>query len=398
MKRVKRFLGLFLCITLMVSIPLVLQAANSKSSSVKEKEQEIKEAEEEMKELEESLSNVQDLVKGLEKEKSDLANYVSELDAALSVIEEKIADLEAQITQKEADIVDTQEQLQEARDIEENQYEAMSSRIKYVYEKGNGSYIEMLLQAKGVSDLLNRITYVEAITAYDKEMLDEYIANREYIVLCEEQLQTEKEYLDTMKVCVENEQAAVEVLIETKTQEIEAFENSIRNKEEAIKEYEAEIAEQNEIIKQLEEEKKKLLEESAIIYDGGVFAFPLESYTRISDEYGWRMHPILNVQQFHNGVDFAAPKGTKIYAAYDGVVVAATYSSSMGNYIMIDHGSGLYTIYMHASKLYVSKDDVVIKGQHIAGVGSTGRSTGNHLHFSVRKNGSYVSPWDYLSE
>ena len=137
---------------------------------------------------------------------------------------------------------------------------------------------------------------------------------------------------------------------------------------------------------------------SAIIYDGGVFAFPLESYTRVSSDYGYRIHPILNVQQFHNGVDFAAPKGTKIYAAYDGEVVAATYSSTMGNYVMIDHGSGLFTIYMHASKLYVSKGDIVIKGDHIAAVGTTGRSTGNHLHFTVRKNGAYESPWNYLSK
>ena len=131
-------------------------------------------------------------------------------------------------------------------------------------------------------------------------------------------------------------------------------------------------------------------------YDGGTFHFPLESYTRVSDDYGYRIHPILNVKQFHNGVDFAAPKGTPIYAAYDGMVVAATYSATMGNYVMIDHGDNLYTIYMHASKLYVSEDDVVKKGQKIAGVGTTGRSTGNHLHFSIRKNGAYVSPWDYI--
>ena len=137
---------------------------------------------------------------------------------------------------------------------------------------------------------------------------------------------------------------------------------------------------------------------SVKIYDGGQFKFPLASYTRISDDYGWRIHPILNTKQFHNGVDFASPKGTAIYAAYDGEVVAATYSSTMGNYIMINHGSGLYTIYMHASALYCSKGDVVVRGEAIAAVGSTGRSTGNHLHFSVRKDGSYVSPWDYLKE
>ena len=89
--------------------------------------------------------------------------------------------------------------------------------------------------------------------------------------------------------------------------------------------------------------------------------------------------------------------GSPILAAYDGTVVSAAYSSTMGNYVMLDHGDNLYTIYMHASALYVSKGENVVKGQKIAAVGSTGRSTGNHLHFSVRLNGSYVSPWNYLS-
>ena len=102
------------------------------------------------------------------------------------------------------------------------------------------------------------------------------------------------------------------------------------------------------------------------------------------------------VYKFHNGVDFAASTGTPILAAYDGKVVGASYNSSMGNYVMIDHGDGLYTIYMHASKLYVSSGQMVSKGEKIAAVGSTGRSTGPHLHFGVRLNGAYVSPWNYL--
>lgn len=103
------------------------------------------------------------------------------------------------------------------------------------------------------------------------------------------------------------------------------------------------------------------------------------------------------MQQFHNGVDMAAPNGSPILAAYSGTVVAAAYNGSMGNYIMIDHGDDLYTIYMHASALYVSKGAQVSRGDQIGAVGSTGRSTGPHLHFSVRLNGSYVSPWNYIS-
>jgi murein DD-endopeptidase MepM/ murein hydrolase activator NlpD len=214
----------------------------------------------------------------------------------------------------------------------------------------------------------------------------------------------EKENLDQRKLNVETEEANLKELLEEKGQKINEFETDIHNKEQAIKQYEEDLAAQKELIAATEaaiaEEKRKLLESggSVIHFDGGMFSFPMASYTRISDEYGYRMHPILGVEQFHNGVDFAAPGGTAIYAAYDGKVVAAAYSASMGNYVMIDHGDGLYTIYMHASALYIGEGAIVVKGETIAAVGSTGRSTGNHLHFTVRLNGSYVSPWNYLKQ
>lgn len=388
---------------LMAAMVEPIQAKNTiTSATIKEMENQISNAEKEMKELKSSLSDVKGLVKKLENEKSNLKNYVEQLDATLEVVEAKIVDLEGQITEKEADISDAQEKLANAKDVEANQYQSMRKRIKSSYESGEYHILEQILAARSFHDMLNRISYEEEVIKYENQKLDEFIANKEYIALCEKQLQVEKEYLDAVKTSVQNEQAAVEELIATKSQEIDSYERNISTQEKAIKEYEADIAEQNEIIKQLEkaveEEKERIKKQNGLVqtYDGGTFHFPLESYTRVSDDYGPRIHPTLNVPQFHNGVDFAAPKGTAIYAAYNGVVVAATYSSTMGNYVMIDHGDGLYTIYMHASKLYVKKDEVVSKGQKIAGVGSTGRSTGNHLHFSVRKNGSYVSPWDYI--
>ena len=136
--------------------------------------------------------------------------------------------------------------------------------------------------------------------------------------------------------------------------------------------------------------------ESQRKYSGGAFVWPAPSYSYISSEFGYRVHPIYGRTIFHSGLDMAAPSGSPILAAADGVVVAATYESSMGNYVMINHGDGLYTIYMHASALYVSAGQEVSAGEQIAAVGSTGNSTGPHLHFSVRLNGSYVSPWNYL--
>ena len=340
----------------------------------------------------------------LEKEKSDLSNYVTKLDGDMEQIQDKISELTDLITDKEEEISKAEADLEEAERIQLDQYNAMKARIKCMYEKGDSYYLELLFKSKNFGDMVNKADYIEQLSSYDKKKLEEYIANCEYVEACKLSLESEKQTLDEAKAQVEEEEANLEKLIDNKKHEIDAKEYDISNKEQAIKEYEADLAEQNAVISALEaavkEQKKKLLEESGnvITYDGGMFAWPAPKYTRVSDDYGWRTHPILGVQQFHNGVDLAAPAGSPIVCAYDGEVVAASYSSTMGNYVMVNHGDDLYTIYMHASAVYVSTGDKVIRGEKIAAVGSTGRSTGNHLHFSVRQSGDYVSPWKYLGK
>lgn len=372
------------------------------SDSIKEKEEQIAQAQEQKKTLQSGLSNLENMKKELESQRKNLKNYVAQLDSNLQQIELNIQNLRAQISEKETEIADTQRELEEALEREENQKESMIRHIRMIYETGNPELVQMLSRADSFGDFLNKADYVEKVISYEQQMWQDFRTVREYVELCKEQLELEKEILDETKAGVEQEQQNLEALIAQKNQDITNYETDINNKAQAIKEYEAEIAAQEEEIASLEaliaEEKKKILANSGVVltYDNGPFKFPLASYTRVSDDYGNRIHPTLGIQQFHNGVDFAAPKGTAIYAAYDGVVVAATYSATMGNYVMIDHGDGLYTIYMHASSLYVSKDDIVARGETIAAVGSTGRSTGNHLHFSVRRDGAYVSPWEYL--
>lgn len=377
--------------------------SNITSDSIREMENQIDSAQNERDQLKNGLSDIRKLVQQLEQEKRDLKNYVAKLDASMAQIEQKITDLKLQIANKEADIVEAQKQLEHAQEVEESQYVAMSSHIRYSYERGENYFLDMILGANSFADFLNRSYYMEKVAEYDDQMLESFIQTREYVELCKAQLEEDKAFLDEAKAGVETEQAALEELMNQKEKELNAYEQRINTGEQSIEEYEADIKAQNELIsaleKAVEDEKKRILASSGkvLTYDGGTFKFPLASYTRVSDDYGMRMHPTLFVEQFHNGVDFASPKGTAIYAAYDGIVVAADYSSTMGNYVMIDHGGGLYTIYMHASKLYVKKDDVVARGNTIAAVGSTGRSTGNHLHFSVRQNGEYVSPWNYIS-
>lgn len=400
MKHWKKAVCLLISMAIIFTYSEPAQAVTN--ASIREKEAEIENAKKEVSKLKSSLTDVEALKKELEQSKNDLTAYVTQLDNELSGIQEKIAQYNTLIIEKEQEIEDTTEELNAAIKQQEEQYEAMKKRIQFMYERGDTFYLELLFSSTGFADMANKAEYIEALSRYDKNKLDEYVETKEMVQLCKEKLEAEKEVLDEAKIAVEAEEASISELIDQKEAQIISVSTDISTKEAAIKEYEEMIAQENAEIAALEkavaEEKARLEAENAKarIYNGGMFAWPCPGYKRISDEYGNRIHPILGTQQFHNGVDMSAPAGTAILAAYDGDVIAAAYSSSMGNYIMIDHGSGLYTIYMHCSALYVSKGQTVTKGQNIAAVGSTGRSTGPHLHFSVRLNGSYVSPWNYL--
>lgn len=384
--------------------PFVSQAdeVSDLKQSIAQKQKEIEETQSQRKQLEGGLTDVKQIISSLETSKSNLAAYVRQLDTELTAAQTRITELTDMISEKESEIVQTKAELEEALEREASQYDAMKLRIQNMYERGTDFYFEAIFSAASFGDMLNRADYVEKITESDRKILDNFRTTREYVEVCKAQLEEEQELLEEAKVKVEQEQESLETLISEKQTEINAFQADINDKEAVLREYEAEIAARNAEIKALEDAVKA--EQAALEaasnpkrkYDGGMFAWPAPSYTRISDDYGDRMHPTLGINRFHNGVDMAAPGGSPILAAYNGTVVAAAYNASMGNYIMIDHGDNLFTIYMHASALYVSKGAEVVKGQKIAAVGTTGRSTGNHLHFSVRLNGNYVNPWGYL--
>ncbi len=409
MRKWRKALCVVLCIPIIIhtvqsGMPMMAKVSASEltNDSIKQKEDEIKTARDMKTKLQSNLTDVKKIKEELEASKEDLTQYVIELDAQLNTIQNKIADLKDKISVKEGEIAETEAELEVAIAVQEQQYEDMKKRIKFMYEKGNSLYMELVFSSESFGEMLNKAEYIEMLSAYDRKMLDQYVTTRQLIELIKEQLEEDRDYLEEAKTGVESEEASLNSLIYEKEVRITEVSTDITNKEAAIAEYEADIVEQNETIAALEKavaaEKARLAEANGLRYDGGIFTFPAPSMTQVTDDYGNRIHPILNIPQFHNGVDLAAPGGSSILAAYDGNVVAADYSGSMGNYIMIDHGDGLYTIYMHASALYVSKGNFVTKGQKIAAVGSTGRSTGNHLHFSVRLNGSYVSPWNYISK
>ena len=396
-----RIIKAFLCAATAIAIfagSCISSYAEVTEESIKAKEAQISNAKKERDTLSSAKTNLEKVKKELEKSKSDLNTYITQLDASLTDIQAKIDTLTDQIAEKEEQIERTTRELEEAERIQQEQYEAMKKRIKFMYERGETIYMELLVESGSFGDMLNKAEYIEMLSSYDRKKLNEYIATTQLITVTKEALEEEKATLDLAMEEKEKEESNLQSLLTAKTNELSAVNSDISNKEPAIAEYEDEKQAEIEAIAALEKEvaadKAELY--SKYKYDGGVFTWPCPNYTRISDNFGMRMHPTLGVQKMHNGIDLAAPAGSKILAAYNGTVVAADYNSSMGNYIMINHGGGLYTIYMHCSALYVSKGTDVTAGTKIAAVGSTGRSTGNHLHFGVRLNGAYVSPWNYL--
>ena len=366
--------------------------------SIADKQAQIKAAQDEKNAIKANITNIQNVKKQLEKSKNDLSAFVTQLDNNVSDIEDKISQLNDDIDKKTKEIDQSRKELEEAEQVKADQYAAMKKRVKALYEQGDDYYLELLITAHGFGDFLNNMENINKLADYDSRMYAQYQQTVDYCEACKAKLEAEEEVLEETKQAAEDEKKAVEELIAEKEKEITAYENDINNKEAAIKAYEQELAVTSSVISELEKavaaERAKL--NTNRTYDGGMFCWPAPSFTRVSSEYGYRVHPILGVQKFHNGVDLAAPGGSDILAAYDGTVVAAAYNDTMGNYVMIDHGGELYTIYMHASKLLCSAGQNVSRGQRIALVGTTGRSTGNHLHFTVRLNGQYVSPWNYI--
>ncbi len=367
---------------------------------ISERENELGDMQSEKNELLAGRTNIRQVINGLESSKQEMAEYVTALDEQVVLIQGKIDDLNLQITAKEAEIEETYAELLESERVQQEQYDAMKLRIRFMYEQGDALYAELLFSATSFSDMLNKAEYIQSLSDYDRRKLDEYTLIVQEVQLTKELLESEEEILEETRQAAEAEQEDLNTLIAEKEAQIAEFQAQIADQEEIAAAYDAEIAEQNRLIAEIEaqiaEDKETLEAAQRVQYNGGAFVFPAPQYKRVSSEFGYRIHPIFHTNRLHNGIDLAAPGGSPILAAADGKVVAAAYSSSMGNYVMIDHGGGLITIYMHASALYVSKGQMVSAGDKIAAVGSTGNSTGNHLHFTVRLNGEYQNPRDYL--
>ena len=396
---IRRITALVLILVLAAGISI--QASSASTEKVTEdaaSTKSLQEAQDEKAQLEKALKEAQSTIEDLKDSKGDIESKVTELNQQLIDISARITDLENQLTAKSEDIQETKDELAGAKEREAQQYADMKVRIQFMYENGQTSYLEALLSSRNISEFLNSADYIAQIQSYDRQKLTEYQDTVESIVNLEAQLAQEYTDLEALKSTVESNKATVAAMMRQKESELADISGDIEDAQSDADYYAAEIQAQEELIaaiKRAEAEKAAAgVEEHP--YTGGAFRWPCPSSTRVTSDYGTRVSPMSGASSNHKGIDIGASAGADIIAAADGTVTAASYSSAAGNYVMIDHGGGLYTVYMHASSLLVSPGQTVSAGDVIAKVGSTGISTGSHLHFGVSLNGSYVSPWSYL--
>ena len=363
----------------------------------------IDDAKEEKEKLEAELKDTEAKIESLKALKDDTAAYIKQMDSYIEDLVTNIVKLENDIEAKKVAIEEKQAEIVEIEEDIASQYEAMKLRIRYMYENGEVSYISMFFESEDMSDFLNRAEYLAEITQYDREMLLRLQDTEESLKLAKSKLDSELTSLNEMLAEVEEEKEAADVLVVSKRAELSATNEELSEQEAEKLQHEEDIKSQEEYIAELEEIERKRKEQEALLgntignYDGSGMIWPVPGYSRISSHFGYRSDPFTGEKSFHSGTDIPAPIGTPILAAYKGQVAWSYYSTSAGNWIGIDHGNGLYTIYHHMSKLIAEEGQMVNTGDVIGLCGTTGRSTGPHLHFTVRLNGKYVEPLDYVS-
>ena len=303
-----------------------------------------------------SKSSLQEDLNDVKEEQDDLSKQMKQVEQDVKDVQAKVDSLTSQINESAEEIAATEKKIKKKEQEMQEQETNLNARLRVMYKNGSIGFIDVLLGSGSISEFVSNIDIIQRIYKNDMNVLDTLKKEQEELKETKAELKKKRENLAAQK-----EEDALKAEADKLTQEILS------------------------------------MTDTSSKYVGGEFTWPCPSSTYITSSFGSRLHPILKTWIYHTGVDIGASSGNNILAAASGTVIMASWYGGYGNCVMIDHGGGIVTLYGHASSLCVSKGDTVSRGQVIAYVGSTGRSTGPHLHFEVRKNGEYVNPMSYFS-
>ncbi|MDQ8733999.1 peptidoglycan DD-metalloendopeptidase family protein [Paenibacillus sp. LHD-38] len=407
--------------TMMLTV-FVLQPTGGEAASLSNIKKQIAAAKAEMRAAEQraakaerEAASVHQQAASAKNEKVDIESKKTEAEASITNLMAEIDNVvinktktQAQSDAKEEELLQTGLELEQAEERVQTRDELLQSRMRLMYTNGFVSYMDVLLSATSFTDFIDRFDALQSILSQDRDILAEQRAEKELVAL--KKVEVEKQFAEVKAIyeklelyeahLVKKEQEK-EIMIASYNSNIKQLNSKLQQIDSTLEELEGISEEQEALLMELAAKVSKLNAEKNRIsnpYSGGKLGMPIKDNYRISSNFGTRVHPITGKRHTHTGMDFAAPQGTDIYAAEDGVVLVAQSWSSYGNCVIIDHGNGLWTLYGHIRNggIKVEKGETVKKGQKIAEVGSTGNSTGPHLHFEVRKNQTPVNPSSYL--
>ena len=350
---------------------------------------------EQKQQIDEKLEETNTKLEYVQEELTDSLLKVQEIEDKVMEYEQEVNKLGTQMNELQSSIdLQTNNLIIASQDYEKMK-KILLNRLVTIYETGNTTYLDVLLKSKDLTDFISRYYIIEEITEYDNTLI--------------EQVKKEKDNIEQTKQKLENEQAEIRI-VKAKKEQTTVVLNNMKTMQESyvtkLSDAEKKIQEQITAYKKEQAEVEAKIAEITrtivpnIQYTGGEMLWPVAaSGTVITSQFGMREHPIQGIVKQHTGLDIAGvPTGTPVVAAADGVVSYAGWLGGYGNCVMISHGDGVVTLYGHGSKIVASVNQQVKQGDTILEVGSTGNSTGPHLHFEVRVNGQYTNPLNYVKQ
>ncbi|MGE4283303.1 MAG: murein hydrolase activator EnvC [Clostridia bacterium] len=351
----------------------------------------LNQLEKELNNVNSAMNKAQQGLKSVQTQKKGVSSELEKLDMEIDKTEDELSSINKLLQESEEKIKQKENELVNASQVAEEQFEMLQLRARTMYEDGNATYLEVLFASENFGDFISRLEIVREIVEYDNNLLAQLKENKNKIEKAKEIAEAEKDNREKIK----NRVVAVKEDLGQKQVSRSQLMQRLSQEE---KEYAKQLDALEQTSKQVEKEIKRLQEENKRKYAGGKLEWPTPGVYRITSPFGNRWHPILKKNSMHTGVDIGASSGTDVKSANDGQVIMATWNGGYGQCIIIDHGGGIATLYAHNSKLLVKAGQEVKRGQTISKVGSTGWSTGPHLHYEVREGGSPVNPMKYYPE